>query len=94
MMIIGMFCKSLNTHLPLLDSHRLAPWCHLLINAGQEVLGDTQGVLQERVVRVAGGRVFEQVLQFSRGPEDIYHHTYTRGHEKKVTVCTSLLLDI
>lgn len=58
-----LFCKPLNTHLSLLDRHRLASGRCLLVDAGQKVLGDPQGILQERVVQVAGGRVFEQVLQ-------------------------------
>jgi len=52
------------SHLSLLDRHRLPPGRRLLVDAGQEVLGDPQGVLQKRVVRVAGGRVFEQVLEY------------------------------
>lgn len=57
----------LKTHLPLLDSHGLASGRRLLVDAGQEVLGDPQGVLQKRVVWVAGGCVFEQVLEYSSG---------------------------
>lgn len=58
-------CKLPNTHLSFLDSHRLASGRRLLVDAGQEVLRDPQGVLQKRVVRVAGGSVFEQVLDSS-----------------------------
>lgn len=60
----SLLCKSLNAHLSLLDRHRLASGRRLLVNAGEKVLGDPQGVLQERVVWVAGGRVFEQVLEY------------------------------
>lgn len=42
--------------------HQLASWCCFLIDAGQEVLGNSQSVLQERVVWVAAWSVLEQVL--------------------------------
>lgn len=48
---------------------QLASWCRFLIDAGQEVLGNPQSVLQERVVRVAAGRVLEQVLAQQRREE-------------------------
>lgn len=66
-----LFCKSMSAHLSLLHGHGLASGRRLLVDAGQEVLGDPQGVLQKRVVRVAGGRVFEQVLEYSSGWRNI-----------------------
>lgn len=48
-----------DSHLPLLHHHGLAPRRRVLIDAGEEVLGDPEGVLQERVVRVAAGRVLQ-----------------------------------
>lgn len=50
--------RPLLTHLPLLDGHGLPARCDLLVDAGQEVLGDAQGVLQQGVIRVAGWSVF------------------------------------
>lgn len=50
------------SHLSLLDGHRLAPGGRLLVDAGQKVLGDPQGVQQEGVVWMTGRGVFEQVL--------------------------------
>ena len=41
----------------------------LLVDGGQEVLGDAQGVLKEGEVRVVLGCVFQQVL-----------HTHTHTH--------------
>lgn len=61
------FYEVTNSHLSLLDSHRLAPGCHLLVDAGQKILGDPQGIQQEWVVRMAGGCVFEQVLAVNEG---------------------------
>ena len=60
------FHEVINSHLSLLDSHRLAPGCHFLIDAGQKILGDSQGIQQERVVRMAGGCVFEQILAVNK----------------------------
>lgn len=57
--LCGWCVAGVNAHLSLLDSHRLASRRRLLVDAGQEVLRDPQGVLQKRVVRVAGGGVFE-----------------------------------
>lgn len=50
------------SHLTLLHHHGVATRRDLLVDAGQEVLGDTQGVLEQRVVRVARGRVLQEVL--------------------------------
>lgn len=38
------------THLALFHGHGLATWCAFLIDAGQEVLRDPQGILEEGVV--------------------------------------------
>lgn len=46
-------------HLSFLHHCRLVPWCHFLIDAGQEVLGNTQSILQEWVVWVAAWSVLE-----------------------------------
>lgn len=56
------FLNLLSAHLSLLHCHRLPPGCCLFVDAGQKVLGDPQGVLQERVVQMARGCVFKQVL--------------------------------
>lgn len=50
------------THLSLLHCHGLAARCALFVNAGQEVLGDAEGVLQEGVIWVTGGCVFQKIL--------------------------------
>lgn len=42
----------------------------LLVDGGEEVLGDTQGILQQREVRVVLGSVLQQVLK----------HTHTHMH--------------
>lgn len=55
------------THLALLHGHGLPAGRDLLIDAGQEVLRDAERVLQQRVVRVAGGRVLQQVLRRGKG---------------------------
>lgn len=55
------------THLALLHGHGLPAGRDLLIDAGQEVLRDAERVLQQRVVRVAGGRVLQQVLCQGKG---------------------------
>lgn len=51
------FCQP--AHLSLLHHHRLATRRCVLIDAREEVLGDPQGILQERVVRVAAGCVLQ-----------------------------------
>lgn len=50
------------THLSLFHCHGLAARCTLFVNAGQEVLGDAEGVLQEGVIWVTGGCVFQKIL--------------------------------
>lgn len=57
--------EALHTDLSLLYGHRLSTGGDLLIDAGQEVLGDAEGVLQQGIVWVAAGRVLQQVLQHS-----------------------------
>lgn len=54
--------SALRTDLALLHRHGLPAGGDLLVDAGQEVLGDAQGVLQERVVGVGGGGVLQEVL--------------------------------
>lgn len=46
-------------HLSFLHHCCLVPWCHFLIDAGQEVLGNSQSILQERVVWVAAWSVLQ-----------------------------------
>lgn len=47
----------LPTHLALFHGHGLATWCAFLVDAGQEVLRDPQGILKEGMVWVTGRRV-------------------------------------
>lgn len=47
------------TDLSLLYSHGLSARGDLLIDTGQEVLGDAQGILQQWIVWVAGGGVLQ-----------------------------------
>ena len=53
-----------HTDLSLLNGHGLSPRGDFFINAGQEVLRDAQSVLQQSVVRVAGGGVLQEVLEY------------------------------
>ena len=49
----------------------------LLIDGGQEVLGDAQGVLKEGEVRVVLGCVFQQVLHTQTHTPCTHTHTHT-----------------
>lgn len=51
-----------HTHLSLLHCHGLSAGCDLFIDAGQEVLRDAKGVLQQGMIGVAGRSVLQQVL--------------------------------
>ena len=53
----------LRADLSLLNRHGVPAGGDLLVNTGQEVLGDAQGVLQQRIVWVAGGCVLQKVLK-------------------------------
>lgn len=54
-------CSS--TDLSFLHCHRLTAGRDLLINAGEEVLGNAEGILQEGVIWMTGWGVLQQVLK-------------------------------
>lgn len=53
-------------HLPLGGGDRCPPGIDVLIDAGEEVLGDAEGILEQRVVGVVGRGVLEEVLEGKR----------------------------
>lgn len=53
----GWGASDFSTYLAFFHGHGLATWGALLVDAGQEVLRDPQGILEEGVVRVTGGCV-------------------------------------
>lgn len=54
--------SSVHTHLSLGGSDGGPAWVDLLIDTGQEVLGDSERVLQQSEVRVLFRSVFQQIL--------------------------------
>jgi len=53
-------------HLPLGGGDRCPPGIDVLIDAGEEVLRDAEGVLEQRVVGMVGWGVLEEVLEGDR----------------------------
>lgn len=58
--------STLRAHLALGGGDRCPPGIDVLIDAGEEVLGDAEGVLEQRVVRVVSWGVLEEVLEGDR----------------------------
>ena len=57
---------TLLAHLPLRGGDRCPPGIDVLIDAGEEVLRDAEGILEQRVVGVVGWGVLEEVLEGDR----------------------------
>lgn len=53
-------------HLALGGGDRCPPGVDVLVDAGEEVLGDAEGVLQQGVVRVVSWGVLEEILEGDR----------------------------